>query len=77
MEIVLLIAISIGAGWIICGVLTYGLTLAEFQREYPSLAKRFKADDIRFALVMGIFGPISLASYLIDGNRPKHGFMWK
>jgi len=61
--------------WAVCGSISYGFTLAFFQREWPSLAAEKRGDDIRFALFTAVFGPIGLVVTLQNKDW-RHGFMW-
>ena len=64
--------------WCLCGVLTYGLVLAHYQRKYHRIAYQYVADDVRYALMMGVMGPFGLATYLISTiGEPFRGFMWR
>ena len=63
------------AGWIVCGVLSYGLSYAHFVGEYPTL-KTSRASH----LLVSLLGPLSLLSWAltfvsVDGWRKafKHG----
>ncbi|KKN17815.1 hypothetical protein LCGC14_0961970 [marine sediment metagenome] len=62
------------AGWVLCGFLAYGLTLAHFQRIYPELADRDREVDRHRAFFMAFTGPIGLITALI---LSRHGFMWR
>lgn len=61
--------------WILCGVLSYGISLAYFQRQYPSLAKECYREDVRDSLVMSSIGPFGLLSTLLVFGT-KHGVMF-
>jgi len=66
----------IGAAWIVCGILSYGITFAYFQREYPLIAKKCRTEDRIFAVFDAFFGPIGLiTSWMI--YRRFHGFKWR
>jgi len=67
--------------WLTCSVLCYGLAFATAQRSWPVIAREHLWNDFGLALLMGAFGPISLAGYLIAttlsvGNSGFHGFKW-
>ncbi len=64
----------IALGWAVCGFLAYGSTLAQDQLEYPLIAEKERARDVRFACLTGLFGPISLIVCLMCD---RHGFMWR
>lgn len=51
--------------YVICGVLTYGLTIAHFQKAYPSIAKETYHDDVHFARLISLLGPGSLLGFML------------
>ena len=63
--------------WIICGVLAYGRTLADFQRSYPIIAHESRRSDMVFAFIIGCTGPIGLFISLLLTIRSKTGWMWR
>ena len=69
--------ILIITGWLICGLVTYGLTFACFQHAFPSIAKEYEDKDRRRALYTGMFGPIGLVAIITllfsEGYYFKHG----
>ena len=66
----------IGFGWLVCGVLDYGLTFAHFQLEYPTLAERDYWKDVRRSFAGFLLGPIGILSTLACGFY-DHGFKWR
>jgi len=70
------IVIGIGAFWILCGVLDYGIMLAYFQREFPVIAEFMFEEDRRDSISFFALGPISLADDLLSGYG-KHGLMFR
>jgi len=71
-EILVLITIF----WIVCGVFGYGVEFARAQGNWPTLAERDYNKDRKFALFVGILGPIGLISVLLLGGT-KHGLKFK
>lgn len=64
--------------WVICGFLAFGLTLAEFDGAFSTIAYYSPIERNRYltvSTVMGLMGPIGLAVALVRGgiHRPK----WK
>jgi len=62
------------------GVLTYGLYVAYFQREYPHFAAEHLSQDRRRALFVAAFGPCGFFGFVFaaltsKSNPFKHG--WK
>ena len=64
-------------GWVVCGVLAYGITFASFSREFPPRTRRDNRnrDHASCAAIMGLFGPFGLvvvfflSSFAADGLR--------
>ncbi len=69
-----LMLVGVG-GWIICGVLAYGLTFAFFQGKFAVSKDKYYAWDIFFAFIIGLTGPIGLAITLVKG-RLTYGLKW-
>lgn len=65
---------------LVLGVLSYGVTFAFFQREWPSLAEEHYASDLGFAVCIGILAfaipPVILVA-LIGSVSFKHGVKFK
>lgn len=61
--------------WVVCGVLAYGLTFGDYQREWPELSVKNYQSDRQFAFFIAITGPIGLVVSLI--NNRGHGFKWE
>ena len=66
------VLVLIAVIWMICGILAYGFTFAYFQREYPSIANGEYKNNLKFSLLIGLFGPFGLRSALRDEGY-KHG----
>lgn len=64
--------------WLVCGFISYGFSLAYWQRGWPSLAENNYIDDIIVSLIMSIiFGPIMLIFGIFIVKFYKHGFkLW-
>jgi hypothetical protein len=62
--------------WIACGILSYGFSLAYFQKQYPILAFKQQSEDIRFAIFSLLFGAFSLIPCLLNREMRKHGLMF-
>ena len=62
-----------------CGILSYGASLAHFQREFPTIAAESFNGDRGFCAVFSILGPIWFLVSLIGSGWFKYGFMfaWK
>ena len=60
--------------WVLCGFFAYGLTLAAFQRSFPTLADQDRNIDRYRAWTAAFFGPIGLVVSLIFSG---HGWMWR
>ena len=68
------IVTSLFAGWVVCGAIAYARTLAYFQFAYPSLARSEYASDVRFAVAIGVFGPVGLLASFIVCDK---GMKWR
>ena len=69
-------------GWVACGVLSYGITLAYFQNEYSHLfdeseQDRFFGENVRFAISYSLFGPLSLLCSVLASGFVKHGLQYR
>ena len=62
--------------WVICGALTYALTLAFFQRKYPGLAEEGYREDRHCAVFVACFGPFGLCGVLIHCGV-RYGLKWR
>lgn len=62
--------------WILCGVLEYGVSLAYYQKQWPSIADNNYQNDRRSAFWGAIFGPLALISSWVRGDF-KHGVMYR
>jgi hypothetical protein len=72
--ITLLITLLIGI-WILCGLISFGVCLAHFQREYPLIAEKRYHENVLFALKLSFWGPASLLGVL-TATGIKHGAMF-
>ena len=74
-----LVIVAVVVGWILCGLGSYGIFLANFWKEFPALW--YKPGEWRwtrnFALICSLFGPGSLVVGLILLAIGKHGFMFR
>lgn len=72
------IAIAVVA-WLACGVLAYGITLADFQRRFPLLADLpgHRAMDMGMALIYGAMGPPGLVFMFCLSGFARHGLMFR
>jgi len=67
----MILIIGIGI-WIVLGILAFGLELAYWQGEYPTLAKKHFHEDRRMAFLAAVLGPVGFGVAL----RSKYGFMY-
>lgn len=63
--------------WLSSGALTYAITLAYFQREFPLLAKEEYREDLGFAVLGGLIGPATIIPALCMSGFAKHGLKWR
>jgi len=73
------------AGWIGCGVITYGISLHYFQMKYSFIADQDLASDRVGCSIAAVFGPLSLIAFLIVRSLmsridreppPRIGWRW-
>lgn len=69
--------IPIIVGWILCGVVAYGISLGYWQNEWKELASRHARPDVRMSVFMGTLGPVGLIVIFFFSSRVKHGLLWK
>lgn len=67
--------------YIITGSLGYATAFADAQRINPAVAKRDRSKDRRFALIVGILGPVGLFWGFLGtrdrrGRSFPHGLLW-
>jgi len=66
--------------WVLCGVISYGLSFAWYQRNWPLSAKERYWRDMADCALLSLFGPISLATFLVHTlwfPQKLQGFKWK
>ena len=61
-------------GWLICSVLTYGITLAHLDGESPGLDY---VGDKGFAAVFSLLGPIGLLMSFLMSGFAHYGLKYK
>ena len=63
--------------WIICGILTYGITFGYFQGGWPEISEKGYRQDMSFSVFFGLLGPIGLIiSFFISGFA-EYGLKFK
>lgn len=62
---------AIAAFWVVCAVLCYGMVMAEFG---PRASYRRDAGE---ALLMCLFGPVSLFIVFFSTGFAERGFQWR
>lgn len=65
-----------GIGWVVCGVLDYGISFAYFQRNWPTLSEKNYYKDMRHSAIMALAGPCALVGTWVAGCY-GHGFKWR
>lgn len=73
-----MIALLIVAGWIACGIYSFGVGFAYFQRHWPELAERdYWRDAARIGL-LSISGPAAaFAALIVCGGGFTHWFKFR
>jgi len=62
--------------WALCSILSYGISLAYWQREFKSLAERDYVKDTIESAAFSLFGPLSLFLGYFLTHKAKHGLMY-
>ena len=63
--------------YLVCSVLSYGISFAYLQREYPIQAGMTRTSDMWFSIAVSLFGPLSLIINYTTTGLAKHGLMFK
>ena len=62
--------------WLVCGSLTYGMLLADFQNSFPTIAKESCRRDKAAGALIGVAGPLGLfMSFFLTGFA-EHGIQF-
>jgi hypothetical protein len=64
-------------GWLICGILTYGISLAYFQRTFPTIAQEMVREDMGISCIFGLFGPLGLVILFFFSGFAQCGIMFR
>ena len=72
-----MIATIIIVGYIISAILTYGITFAHFQGEFPTLAEKNKKSDMGVACCFALLGPIGLITSFLSSDFAQHGLKFR
>ena len=65
------------AGYIVCSVLAYGLTFADVQAAWPRIAVEKYREDMGFAMMIGLTGPIGLVISFLMSGLGQHGLKFR
>lgn len=72
---------SVIAGWVLCGVLAYGIIFAYFRGEDIEYGLRSNKLEVRqeraMAFLAALFGPLGLAASYIVSGFAYYGLRWK
>lgn len=66
-------------GWAICGVLAFGITVADFWHSFPTLQRepgRFR-DIAGFASIYAALGPLGFIIVFLVSGFAKHGLLFR
>jgi len=63
--------------WVICGILAYGITFADFHYSYPLIAEERRWYYIKFSILFGLLGPFGLFASFLGSKFAKHGLKFK
>jgi hypothetical protein len=62
------------AFWIVCGAVAYAATLASYLGDFESLESRWFFR--RYAVEIGVQGPVGLLICALREGGFRHGFVW-
>ncbi len=60
--------------YLICCILSYGMSFAFWQRKFPNIAPHAYRSDIISSIMFSLLGPISLLFTYFNTNFAKYGF---
>lgn len=63
--------------YVTCGVLAYGMFMADFQWPYPLIAQETYNSTVKVSVALSLFGPVSLVMAIILTNLAEHGLMFR
>jgi hypothetical protein len=66
--------IIIGVVWIIFALLTYSMSLAFFQNEYPMMAESRCRKEMGMSVLFAILSPVSTVVVFLLAGFAEHGF---
>jgi ABC-type transporter Mla maintaining outer membrane lipid asymmetry permease subunit MlaE len=74
---IILAVIALAVGWVVCGVMAYGITFGHFQNRWPELAEKERDIDIARAKSIAVTGPIGLVVSFFASGCCHWGFKWR
>ncbi len=64
-------------GWLVCGILGYGITFGDMQGSFPTIAEDGYRRHFTFAVFIGLLGPAGLIVSFFMSSFVEHGLKWK
>ena len=69
---------ALGALWLGCAILAHGLTLAYFQRKWPTFAAHHYRNDFIWSVRLALLGgPVALIVSYLSSERGKYGLKFR
>ena len=68
---------ALSLGYVACMALSYGITFASFQREFPETAPGEYRSDMGFAIGLSFGGPLSLFVAVFMSGLCEHGLKFR
>jgi len=62
--------------YFLAALLTFGISLAYWQRQWPTLAYDDRSDDVQASAVLAVLAPVSLPIVYVMSGRAKHGLLF-
>jgi hypothetical protein len=62
--------------WLFCGILGYGMSMANFEHEFPTPCFR-RSEHVGFSSLIGSLGPFGLVAGIFASNLAEHGLMYQ
>ena len=60
--------------WIVCGFMTVGIIVADFQGRFPLIAKKNYREHLGFGVCIGLSGPIGVVVSGLMSGFCEHGW---
>lgn len=62
--------------WLVCSILAYGFCFSFYQNKYPIAAKNDYMEDVFYALLLSLFGPVAIITVILM-KQYKYGLKFR